>query len=162
MGRLFGTDGIRGEANRPPLDGVTAFRVGQAVAHLLKGPGGPPPVIIGRDTRISGYMLASALEAGVSSMGGIPQQTGVLPTPGIAYLARSTGAAAGIAITASHNPYQDNGIKIFAGSGFKLSDAPEEIRRGPILGEHTYQVFTEVVGMSDDEFSRLLGDGLFH
>lgn len=125
MGKLFGTDGIRGEANRHPMDAAVAFAVGQAVTHVLKRRNPRPQVVIGKDTRISGYMLESALEAGVTSMGGTAQMTGVLPTPGIAYITESMRADAGFVVSASHNPYQDNGIKVFSGSGFKLPDAEE-------------------------------------
>ena len=126
MGRLFGTDGIRGEANRFPMNSAIAFSVGQAVTHLLKKPHHKPRVIIGKDTRISGYMLESSLEAGITSMGGISYLVGVLPTSGIAFITQSMRADAGIVISASHNPYQDNGIKIFSGNGFKLSDEQED------------------------------------
>jgi phosphoglucosamine mutase len=126
MGKLFGTDGIRGEANRYPMDAAIAFSVGQAVANLFRKAGHRTRVVIGKDTRISGYMLESSLEAGVSSMGGISYLVRVLPTPGIAFIAQSMRADAGIVISASHNPYQDNGIKIFSGNGFKLSDEQEE------------------------------------
>jgi len=134
MGRLFGTDGIRGEANRYPMDAAVAFAVGQAVAHLFKKPGHRPRVVIGKDTRISGYMLESSIEAGVSSMGGFSYLVRVLPTPGIAFITQSMRADAGIVISASHNPYQDNGIKIFSGSGFKLSDEQEDTIEGLIAG----------------------------
>jgi phosphoglucosamine mutase len=134
MGRLFGTDGIRGEANRYPMDASVAFAVGQAVVHLFKKPDHRPRVVIGKDTRISGYMLESAVSAGVSSMGGISYPVRVLPTPGIAFISRDLRADAGVMISASHNPYQDNGIKIFSGSGFKLSDEQEESIEGLILG----------------------------
>jgi phosphoglucosamine mutase len=127
MGKLFGTDGIRGEANRHPMDAAMAFSVGQAVTHLLKKEDRRPRVIIGKDTRISGYMLESSLTAGITSMGGDTYLVGVLPTPGIAFITQSMRANAGIVISASHNPYQDNGIKIFAGNGFKLSDEQEEV-----------------------------------
>ncbi|MBN2468810.1 MAG: phosphoglucosamine mutase [Deltaproteobacteria bacterium] len=126
MGKLFGTDGIRGEANRYPMDAPIAFAVGQAVVSLFKNSTHRTRVVIGKDTRISGYMLESSLEAGVSSMGGISYLVRVLPTPGIAFITESMRADAGIVISASHNPYQDNGIKIFAGNGFKLSDQQEE------------------------------------
>lgn len=125
MGRLFGTDGIRGEANRYPMDAAMAFAVGQAVTHVLRERGHRTHIVIGKDTRISGYMLESALEAGVTSMGGHAQMVGVLPTPGIAYITESMRADAGFVVSASHNPFQDNGIKVFSGSGFKLSDAQE-------------------------------------
>ena len=126
MGRLFGTDGIRGEANRYPMDASTAFSVGQAITYLLKKPNHRTRIIIGKDTRLSGYMLEGALESGITSMGGHPYLVGVLPTPGIAFVTQSMRADAGIVISASHNPYQDNGIKIFSGNGFKLSDDEEE------------------------------------
>ncbi|NLV72811.1 MAG: phosphoglucosamine mutase [Actinobacteria bacterium] len=125
MGKLFGTDGIRGEANRYPMDAMTAFAVGQAMTRVLKRSGHTTRVIIGKDTRLSGYMLESALESGVTSMGGVPYLVGVLPTPGIAFITESMRADAGAVISASHNPYQDNGIKLFSGAGFKLSDAQE-------------------------------------
>jgi phosphoglucosamine mutase len=126
MGTLFGTDGIRGEANRHPMDAMTAFALGQAVTKVLAKSHHTTRVIIGKDTRLSGYMLESALEAGVTSMGGVPYLVGVLPTPGIAFITESMRADAGVVISASHNPYQDNGLKVFAGTGFKLSDAQED------------------------------------
>jgi phosphoglucosamine mutase len=116
------------------MDAGIAFSVGQAVAHLLKKPNHRTRIIIGKDTRISGYMLESSLESGITSMGGYPYLVGVLPTPGIAFVAQSMRADAGIVISASHNPYQDNGIKIFSGSGFKLSDEEEEEIEKLILG----------------------------
>jgi phosphoglucosamine mutase len=126
VGKLFGTDGIRGEANRYPMDAMTAFSVGQSVTLWLKRAKHQTRVIIGKDTRISGYMLESALEAGITSMGGDSYLVGVLPTPGVAFISNSMHADAGIVVSASHNPYQDNGIKIFSGNGFKLSDKQEE------------------------------------
>jgi len=125
MGKLFGTDGIRGAANRFPMDANTAFAVGQAVTHILKKTGHTTRVIVGKDTRLSGYMLESALESGITSMGGVSYLVGVLPTPGIAFMTESMRADAGVVISASHNPYQDNGIKLFSGAGFKLSDEQE-------------------------------------
>lgn len=133
MGKLFGTDGIRGEANRHPMDAMMAFSVGQAVTHFFKKEHHRTKIIIGKDTRISGYMLESALESGITSMGGDPYLVGVLPTPGIAFITESMRADAGIVISASHNPYQDNGIKIFSGEGFKLSDDQEGIIEDLIL-----------------------------
>ncbi|MCL1840124.1 MAG: phosphoglucosamine mutase [Propionibacteriaceae bacterium] len=136
MGALFGTDGIRGEANRAPMDAMTAFALGQAVTHVIHPHDRPPVVVIGKDTRVSGYMLESALEAGVTSMGGIAYMLGVLPTPGVAYITESMRADAGFVVSASHNPYQDNGIKVFAGTGFKLPDAEEdEIERLMLSGK---------------------------
>lgn len=133
MGKLFGTDGIRGEANRYPMNAEIAFGVGQAVAHLFKKDGHRAHVIIGKDTRISGYMLESSLEAGITSMGGYPYLVGVLPTPGIAFVTQSMRADAGIVISASHNPFQDNGLKIFGGGGFKLTDEEEDTIEDLIL-----------------------------
>ena len=126
MGKLFGTDGVRGEANRYPMNAEIAFAMGQAVVYMLKKKHDRPRIVIGKDTRISGYMLEGSLESGITSMGGNPYLLGVLPTPGIAFIAQSMRADAGIVISASHNPYQDNGLKLFAGSGFKLSDEEEE------------------------------------
>jgi phosphoglucosamine mutase len=133
MGKLFGTDGIRGEANRYPMNAEIAFLVGQAVTYLLRKEHHSTRIIIGKDTRISGYMLESSLEAGITSMGGNPYLVGVLPTPGIAFIANSMRADAGIVISASHNPYEDNGIKIFSGNGFKLSDEEENTLEDLIL-----------------------------
>lgn len=126
MGKLFGTDGVRGEANRYPMNAEIAFTLGQAIVYILKKGRYRPRIVIGKDTRISGYMFESAFESGITSMGGNPYMLGVLPTPGIAFIAQSMRADAGIVISASHNPYQDNGIKIFSGNGFKLSDEQEE------------------------------------
>jgi phosphoglucosamine mutase len=134
MGKLFGTDGIRGEANRYPMNSEIAFAVGQAAAYLLRKEHHRTRIIIGKDTRISGYMLESSLEAGITSMGGHPYLVGVLPTPGIAFIATSMRADAGIVISASHNPYEDNGIKIFGGNGFKLSDEQENTIEDLMLG----------------------------
>ena len=135
MGKLFGTDGIRGEANRYPMNAEIAFGVGQAMAYLFRKNGHRARIIIGKDTRISGYMLESSLEAGITSMGGHPYLVGVLPTPGIAFATQSMRADAGIVISASHNPYQDNGLKIFGGDGFKLTDAQEDVIEDLILGK---------------------------
>lgn len=133
MGILFGTDGIRGVANQYPMDAMMAFSVGQAVTHVLKRDRHRTRIIIGKDTRISGYMLESAILAGITSMGGDPYLVGVLPTPGIAFITESMRADAGIVISASHNPYQDNGIKVFGGNGYKLSDEQEEVIERLIL-----------------------------
>lgn len=135
MGKLFGTDGIRGEANQYPMTPEIAFGVGRAIAHLFKKDGHRAVIIIGKDTRLSGYMLESSLEAGVTSMGGNPYLVGVLPTPGIAFITQSMRADAGIVISASHNPYQDNGLKIFDAGGFKLTDKQEDKIESLILGD---------------------------
>jgi len=108
------------------MDASTAFALGQAVTHVIHPKNRAPVVVVGKDPRISGYMLESALEAGVTSMGGTCYMLGVLPTPGIAYITESMRADAGFVVSASHNPYSDNGIKVFAGTGFKLSDADED------------------------------------
>ncbi|HQL90061.1 MAG TPA: phosphoglucosamine mutase [Syntrophales bacterium] len=147
MGKLFGTDGIRGEANRYPMNAETAFAVGQAVAHVFKKDGHRARVIIGKDTRISGYMLESSLEAGITSMGGYPYLVGVLPTPGIAFITQSMRADAGVVISASHNPFQDNGLKIFGGNGYKLTDAEEEHIEELILNKKLTDLLPTARGM---------------
>lgn len=124
MGRLFGTDGVRGVAN-VDLTPELAFNVGRAAAHVLNPQGGGR-FVIGRDTRLSGEMLEAALVSAICSTGGHPVRAGVLPTPGVAHLARVQRAAAGVVISASHNPIEDNGIKFFAGDGFKLPDEVED------------------------------------
>jgi len=125
MGKLFGTDGIRGVANEHPMTAEMAMNIGRATAHLFKKRGHVPKIIIGKDTRLSGYMLENALVSGICSMGVNAIMVGVLPTPGIAFLTGSMRADAGIVISASHNPFQDNGIKIFGSEGFKLPDETE-------------------------------------
>ena len=125
MGKLFGTDGIRGVANEHPMTAEMAMNIGRATAHLFKKRGHVPKIIIGKDTRISGYMLENALVSGICSMGVNAIMVGVLPTPGIAFLTGSMRADAGIVISASHNPFQDNGLKIFGSEGFKLPDETE-------------------------------------
>lgn len=128
--RLFGTDGIRGTANVEPMTSETVLRLGRAVAHVFKHGQRRHKIIIGKDTRLSGYMLESALTSGICSMGVDVLLVGPLPTPGIAFLTRSMRADAGVVISASHNPFQDNGIKFFASTGFKLPDEVEcEIER---------------------------------
>jgi len=123
--KLFGTDGIRGIANVPPMTIETAMRLGRAVAHLYHRPGHRGRIIIGKDTRLSGYMFEQAMAAGICSLGADVMLCGPLPTPGIAFLTSSMRADAGVVISASHNPFYDNGIKIFASDGFKLPDATE-------------------------------------
>ncbi|WP_372679290.1 phosphoglucosamine mutase [Desulfosarcina sp.] len=126
MGELFGTDGIRGIANQFPLDCETALKAGRAIAAYFDDEKqAPGRFIIGQDTRISGNMLVSALAAGICSMGRDVYLAGVIPTPGVAYLTAANGFKAGIVISASHNPFYDNGIKLFNGDGYKLSDAAE-------------------------------------
>jgi phosphoglucosamine mutase len=123
--KLFGTDGVRGVANIEPMDVETCVRLGRSAAHLFKDGSHRHRILIGKDTRLSGYMLESALVAGICSMGVDALLVGPLPTPGIAYVTRALRADAGIVISASHNPYQDNGIKFFSRDGFKLGDDTE-------------------------------------
>ncbi len=123
--KLFGTDGIRGVANVYPMTTEVAMQVGRAVAYLIRNGSHRHRVVIGKDTRISGYMLETALAAGICSMGVDVLLVGPLPTPGIAFITQSMRADAGAVISASHNPYQDNGIKFFGADGFKLPDEME-------------------------------------
>ncbi|MCS6912117.1 MAG: phosphoglucosamine mutase [Myxococcales bacterium] len=123
--KLFGTDGVRGVANIEPMTTETAMRLGRAIAYLFHKENHRGKIVIGKDTRLSGYMFEQAMAAGICSMGADVQLVGPLPTPGIAFITSSMRADAGVVISASHNPYQDNGIKIFASDGFKLPDAME-------------------------------------
>ncbi|HVG58601.1 MAG TPA: phosphoglucosamine mutase [Hyalangium sp.] len=123
--RLFGTDGVRGVANVHPMTAEVAMQLGRALAYLIRNGTHRHRVIIGKDTRLSGYMLEQALAAGITSMGVDVWLTGPLPTPGISNLTTSMRADAGAVISASHNPYQDNGIKFFWRDGFKLPDETE-------------------------------------
>ena len=124
--RYFGTDGVRGRVGEAPITPEMVLRLGHAAGRVLAaGEGNSPRVLIGKDTRISGYLLEAALEAGLSSAGVDVDLTGPLPTPAIAYLTRALRCSAGIVISASHNPYDDNGIKFFSSTGTKLPDAIE-------------------------------------
>jgi len=128
MKKLFGTDGMRGEAGRFPLDAATAREAGRSLAaHLAERLGRAPRLVAGRDTRESGGWIESAFLAGAREAGARVESAGVITTPGVAFLARTLPADAGVVISASHNPYQDNGIKIFAPSGRKLDDATERL-----------------------------------
>jgi phosphoglucosamine mutase len=122
----FGTDGIRGTVGQPPITADFMLRLGHAVGRVLKAHDAKPTVLIGKDTRISGYMIESALEAGFASAGVDVLLTGPLPTPGVAYLTRALRLSLGVVISASHNPFGDNGIKFFSSRGEKLSDAWEQ------------------------------------
>lgn len=134
--KLFGTDGIRGRANEFPITAEVALRVGKAVARVMRSSGpNRNRVLVGKDTRISGYMLETALTSGLVSMGMDVLLVGPLPTPAVAHLIKSMGAVAGIMLTASHNPYEDNGLKIFGPDGYKLSDELEAIIERHILGD---------------------------
>ena len=127
MRQLFGTDGIRAVAGEPPLDKRTIFAVGKALAKTLaKSAGhGDLRVVMGMDTRESGQWIAATLAAGLNAGGSSVEWAGVITTPAIALLARTHGFSAGVVISASHNPWQDNGIKIFGSNGYKLPDAVE-------------------------------------
>ena len=128
--KLFGTDGIRGKVNRHPMTPENVLRIGMAIASVLKTDHGRNMVLIGKDTRLSGYMIESALTSGICSMGMNVTLVGPIPTPGIAFLTRTLRLDAGIVISASHNPFGDNGIKIFSSAGFKLSnDLEKEIEQ---------------------------------
>lgn len=133
MGKLFGTDGIRGRANTAPMVPETVLRVGRAVVRHFSAAGASGPVVIGRDTRLSGQMLENALISGVCAEGGRVETAGVIPTPAVAALCRRRQAMAGVVISASHNPFEDNGIKLFRGDGFKLADAEEAAIEALIL-----------------------------
>jgi len=121
----FGTDGVRGTVGQAPMTPDFVLRLGYAAGKVLAGQASHPAVLIGKDTRISGYMIEAALEAGFSAAGVDVLLCGPLPTPGVAYLTRALRLSAGVVISASHNPYADNGIKFFSGDGFKLPDAAE-------------------------------------
>src|SRR5881628_2757281 len=129
--RIFGTDGVRGTANIEPVTAETALKLGRAAGHVFKHlqsqarGRGRHKIVLGKDTRLSGYMLENAIASGILSMGVDVLLIGPLPTPGVAYITRSLRADAGIVLTASHNSYEDNGIKFFRDDGYKLDDAIE-------------------------------------
>ncbi len=125
MRKLFGTDGIRGIAGQSPLDPATVYAVGLALAHSLSPDFPEPRLLLGMDTRESGNWIAAVITAGLKAGGARVESAGVIPTPGIAFLTRAKGFAAGVVISASHNPWEDNGIKVFANDGYKLPDAIE-------------------------------------
>lgn len=130
--KLFGTDGVRGVANIDPVTAEVALKLGRAAAHVFasaegrKDQGGRRTIVLGKDTRLSGYMLENAMVAGITSLGVDVLVIGPLPTPGVAYITRSLRADAGIVLSASHNPYEDNGIKFFRHDGYKLDDVVEK------------------------------------
>lgn len=149
---LFGTDGVRGEAGRHPMSAESAFRLGRATsARLYEVLGRPPRFVLGMDTRISGPMLAHAFTAGATSRGATVTWTGVMPTPGVAYLTGRLEADAGVVVSASHNPFYDNGIKIFSADGQKLPDAEEAtIERWVRADDDSFPpVVGEDIGRSD-------------
>jgi phosphoglucosamine mutase len=146
--KIFGTDGIRGIANVDPMTTEMMVKVGRAAAHIFKERGkGRHRIVIGKDTRLSGYMLENALASGICSMGVDVMLVGPLPTPGIAFITTGMRADAGVVISASHNPFQDNGIKFFRRDGFKLPDAMEQDIERHVFGElieHVRPTATEV------------------
>src|SRR5580692_3136355 len=127
MKKLFGTDGIRAVAGQPPLDPLTVHAIGVALAHSLARSTLNPRILLGMDTRESGIRIAAAITSGIMSagVGATVESAGVITTPAVAFLARACGFAAGVVISASHNPWQDNGIKLFGPDGFKLPDSTE-------------------------------------
>jgi len=137
--KLFGTDGIRAVAGQSPLDPTTIYCVGLALAHTLRKTVAQPRVLLGRDTRESGPWIAATLAAGMREAGAIVESAGVVTTPAVAFLARTHGFQAGVVISASHNPWADNGIKLFGGDGFKFPDAAELAMEEEIL-HHAAQV----------------------
>ena len=126
MGKIFGTDGVRGVANVYPMTTEMAMQLGRGVAYVFKNDKRRHKIVIGKDTRLSGYMIENAIASGICSMGVDVLLVGPLPTPGIAFITSSMRADAGVVISASHNPFQDNGIKFFSRDGFKLDDEIEE------------------------------------
>jgi phosphoglucosamine mutase len=163
---LFGTDGIRGVANKYPMTPEIAVRLGQAIAQHFKQesmrtkpPGHRTRILIGKDTRLSGYMFESGLAAGITSMGADVQLVGPLPTPAISFLTTGMRSDAGIVISASHNPYQDNGIKIFGADGFKLPDSVESQIEEMVLSDRPVAVDSASIGKAtriDDATGRYI------
>src|SRR5688572_1312415 len=143
--RHFGTDGIRGTVGTEPITPDFMMRLGHAVGRVLKRTAARPTVLIGKDTRISGYMIESALEAGFASAGVDVRMTGPLPTPGVAYLTRALRLDLGVVISASHNPFADNGVKFFSASGQKLPDE-WELAVEAALGEPPQWVDSATLG----------------
>jgi phosphoglucosamine mutase len=137
--KLFGTDGIRAVAGQAPLDPTTVYAVGLALAHSLRKTADKPRVLLGRDTRESSPWIAATLAEGLRVAGAEAESAGVITTPAVAFLARTHGFHAGVVISASHNPWQDNGIKLFGGDGFKLPDAVELAMETEIL-HHASQI----------------------
>ncbi len=135
MEKIFGTDGVRGTANTEPLTVETLVKIGLAAGHVFKQGTGHARIVLGKDTRLSGYMVEGALASGICSMGGDVVLLGPLPTPGVAFITASLRASAGIMISASHNMYEENGVKFFSSLGQKLSDATERRLEDLILSE---------------------------
>ena len=159
--KLFGTDGVRGVANVHPMTTELAMQLGRGLAFVLRQVSPRPKIVVGKDTRLSGYMIENALASGICSMGADVVLVGPLPTPGIAATTASLRAEAGVVISASHNPFQDNGIKIFSGDGFKLPDRMEAKIEKLILDNNypDFKVTAENVGKAfrlDDATGRYI------
>ena len=159
--KFFGTDGIRGVANVFPLDAENLVRLGKSIAKIFVSKRGRHRILVGKDTRLSGYMIENSLAAGITSMGADVLLVGPVPTPGVAYLTRSMRADAGIMISASHNPFEDNGIKIFGADGHKLADDLElEIEKllvpGLLDSEHAEPASLGKASRIDDALGRYL------
>lgn len=169
MRKLFGTDGIRGRADQYPLDDATVYSLGLALAESMQdSSGAPPEILLGMDTRESGDRIARALAAGIVAGGGAPVLGGILPTPAVAWICKNTKAKAGVSISASHNPWQDNGLKIFAETGMKVPDEDEaalETRMEEIRDENLEIPDLEIpdaadmVGEYEDFLANELGEG---
>ncbi len=162
---LFGTDGIRGHADSYPLDDATMYALGRALARDLEG---NPTILLGMDTRESGPRIARALAAGIESEGGHAQLLGVIPTPGVAWLCRETKADAGVSISASHNPWEDNGVKVFGSNGMKLPDSLESKIEKDLLSLRDEAIEVpdsvavdrpELIGTYEDFLVSIVGEG---
>src|SRR4030042_1982018 len=161
MRKLFGTDGVRGIANVYPLTSEMALQIGRATAYIFKNEKRRHKIVIGKDTRISCYMLEQALASGVCSMGVDVLLVGPMPTPAVAYITTGMRADAGMVISASHNPYQDNGIKIFGRDGYKLPDEDEMEIEDLIFGQKidTLRPTATAIGKAfriDDAYGRYI------
>jgi len=156
MGRLFGTDGIRGLANQEPITTENGIKFGRSVVRFCKDRGLSTDIVIGRDTRISGEMLERAVASGITSAGGKALCVGVLPTPGIAFLTKDLNAGAGVVLSASHNPWEYNGFKLFSSEGYKLSDPEEAEIEAMILDQVDYPVGKDQVspGLVEDALEK--------
>ena len=157
---LFGTDGIRGTVGHSPITPDFMLRLGHSVGRVLKVTDPKPTVLIGKDTRISGYMIESALEAGFASAGVDVLLTGPLPTPGVAYLTRALRLSLGVVISASHNPFDDNGVKFFSARGEKLSDAWES-QVSTMLDQPAQWVDSAALAKPGDSRMRVVGTSSF-
>ncbi len=161
MGKLFGTDGIRGIAGQYPIDIETGKRLGYFLVGFCKDRGKSTDIITGRDTRESGEVLERAVSAGILAAGGTVKSAGVIPTPGVAFLAKKAGCGAGVVISASHNPFDYNGFKLFSGDGFKFSEAEENEIEGKILDQTVEPEIPDLESLTSiedakDEYSAFL------